>query len=513
MRVVLTLWMTVVVLARVVASEAQTTGDETQVVLTPKPSPQPRINGARIFGVRPGHPLLFTIAATGRRPLQFAAEGLPEGLTLDSRTGQIAGRTAKRGEHVVTLRAVNELGAAERKLRIVVGDRLALTPHMGWNSWYIWTDRVSDKIMRDAADAMVTSGMIDHGYMYVNIDGCWQVKPDAKDPSVGGPPRDAQGRINPNRRFPDMKAMTDYIHRRGFKAGIYSSPGPTDCAGHVGSYRHETEDARRFAEWGFDFLKYDWCSYGTVAGGKDLAHLRKPYERMWSELQKVDRDIVLNLCQYGMGDVWKWGASCGNSWRTAGDLGWPSDREIYKNILRDGFGLYADRQLHKSAGPGGWNDPDYLLLGYVLGPHGQERTPLSPNEQYTYVSLWSLVAAPLIFSGDMNRLDDFTLGLLSNDEVIDVDQDPLGRPGYRVAKQGSGEVWVRELEDGSKAVGLFNHADAEATVAANWMDLGVRGKQTARDLWRQKDLGQFEGRFSATVPRHAVVLVRLTPAP
>jgi alpha-galactosidase len=310
-----------------------------------------------------------------------------------------------------------------------------------------------------------------------------------------------------------MKALTDYIHRRGFKAGIYSSPGPTDCAGHVGSYRHETEDARRFAEWGFDFLKYDWCSYGNVAGGKDLAHLKKPYERMWNELQKVDRDIVLNLCQYGMGDVWKWGASCGNSWRTAGDLGWPSDRDIYKNILRDGFGLYADRQLHKSASPGGWNDPDYLLLGYVLGPHSQERTPLSSNEQYTYVSLWSLVAAPLIFSGDMNRLDDFTLGLLCNDEVIDVDQDPLGCPGCRVARQGSGEVWVRELEDGSKAVGLFNHADAEVTVAADWMDLGVRGKQMVRDLWRQKDLGQFESRFSATAPRHGVVLVRLTPAP
>ena len=241
MRVVWTLSMIFVVSACAAASEARAAGDEAAVVLTPQPSPQPRINGAKIFGVRPGHPLLFTIAATGRRPMQFAAEGLPEGLTLDSRTGQISGRTAKRGEHVVTLRAVNELGAAERKLRIVVGDRLALTPHMGWNSWYIWTDSVSDKIIRDAADAMVTSGMINHGYMYVNIDECWHGQARRKEPDLGGPPRDAQGRINPNRRFPDMKALADYIHRRGLKAGIYSSPGPTDCGGHVGSYQHEAD--------------------------------------------------------------------------------------------------------------------------------------------------------------------------------------------------------------------------------------------------------------------------------
>ena len=401
------------------------------------------------------------------------------------------------------------MGAAERKFRIVVGDRLALTPHMGWNSWYIWRDSVTDKIMRDAADAMVASGMINHGYTYVNIDESWEVKPGAKDPVNGGPTRDAQGRILPNRRFPDMKGLTDYIHRRGLKAGLHTSPGPTDCGGFCGCYQHEAQDARRIAAWGFDFLKYDWCSYGNVAGGNDLAHLKKPYELMWGELQKVDRDIVFNLCQYGMGDVWKWGASCGNSWRTAGDLGEPSAANNYKNILRDGFGLYADRQLHKFAAPGGWNDPDYVLLGYLA----DGRTRLSPNEQYAYVSLWSLVAAPLIFSGDMTRLDDFTLGLLCNDEVIDVDQDPLGHAACRVAKQGNTEVWVRELEDGSKAAGLFNRADAAATVAADWTELGVHGKQTVRDLWRQKDLGRFEGRFAAAVPRHGVVLVRLTPAP
>jgi len=464
-----------------------------------------------IFGVRPGHPLLYTIAATGKRPMQFAVTGLPAGLTLDARTGRLGGTTAVVGTHVVTLRAGNEFGSAERKLRIVVGDHLALTPHMGWNSWYIWMDSVTDKIMRDAADAMVANGMIDHGYTYVNIDESWEVKPGAKDPVNGGPTRDAQGRILPNRRFPDMKGLTDYVHRRGFKAGLHTSPGPTDCGGFCGCYQHEAQDARRIAEWGFDFLKYDWCSYGNVAGGKDIAHLKKPYELMWGELQKVDRDIVFNLCQYGMGDVWNWGAACGNSWRTAGDLGGDYN-QIPNAILRDGFKLYGDRQLHKHAGPGGWNDPDYVLLGYIQGPKGHQRTPLSPNEQYAYVSLWSLVAAPLIFSGDVTRVDDFTLSLLCNDEVIDVDQDPLGRAARRVAKQGDTEVWARELEDGSKAVGLFNHARKEATVACNWSDLGVQGKQTVRDLWRQKDVGQFADRFSAPVPPQGVVLIRLTPS-
>ena len=203
---------------------------EEAVIRTPQPSLQPRINGAMVFGVRPGHPFLYTIAATGRRPMEFAADGLPEGLKLDTASGQISGAVSKPGEYFVILRARNALGDAERKFRIVVGDRLALTPHMGWNSWYCWTDRVTDKIMRNATDIMITSGMINHGYSYVNIDAGWAVRPGSKDPNFGGQPRDAQGNINPNRRFPDMKALTDYIHHRGLKAGIYCGPGPSSAA-------------------------------------------------------------------------------------------------------------------------------------------------------------------------------------------------------------------------------------------------------------------------------------------
>src|SRR5664279_315177 len=381
---------------------------------------------------------------------------------------------------------------------------------MGWNSWYVWENHVTDQIMRAAADAMVSSGMINHGYQYMNIDDCWALKPGATDPALGGEPRDAQGRVNANQRFPDMKALTDYIHSKGLKAGIYTSPGPKTCAGHVGAYQHEELDAQRFAEWGYDFLKYDWCSYGDIAKNPDRAALEKPYRFMGAILRRQDRDLVFNLCQYGMGNVWEWGKEVGgHSWRTAGDLG-GSFQGIPAALFRDGFDVYAGKELHKYAGPGGWNDPDYLLLGYLSNWKGQTAlTPLTPNEQYTHVSLWSLVAAPLIFSGDITRLDDFTLSLLTNDEIIEVDQDALGKPGFRVSKVGDAEVWIRQMEDGSHAVGLFNRSRNEIAITASWKDLDISGKQKVRDLWRQKELGEFKDKFTSIVPAHGVVMLRM----
>jgi alpha-galactosidase len=481
------------------------------VILTPKPPRQPRINGARIFGVRPGHPFLFTIPATGDRPMTFRVEGLPAGLAIDEQSGRITGRLLDEGEYSVTFTAANALGKTARKFKIVCGDTLALTPYMGWNSWYVWESHVTDKIMRAAADAMVSSGMINHGYQYVNIDDCWAVRPGSDDPTLGGEPRDAEGKVNANARFPDMRALTDYIHSKGLKAGIYTSPGPTTCAGYVGAFGHESLDAQRFAEWGFDFLKYDWCSYGGKAKDKSLPELQKPYRLMSELLRQQDRDMVFNLCQYGMGAVWTWGKEVGGqSWRTAGDLG-GSFQGIPAALFRDGFDVYSRNELHKFGGPGAWNDPDYLLLGYLSSWHGQTvPTPLTPNEQYTHVSLWCLLAAPLIFSGDITRLDDFTLNLLCNDEVLDVDQDPLGKPGHRVSMDNTSEIWGRDLEDGSKALGIFNRGEKSATIVAKWADLGLVGRHRVRDIWRQKDLGKFKGEFKATVPRHGVVLIRVS---
>jgi alpha-galactosidase len=485
---------------------------EQKVVLTPKPSAKPRINGPSIFGVRPGSPFMYKIPATGVKPLAYTVENLPSGLSVDRSTGIISGVIGIRGHYPVTLTVSNPKGKAKRNFMIVCGDTIALTPHMGWNSWYVWENHVTDKHVRDAADAMVKSGLIDHGYMYVNIDDCWGIREDSKDSTNHGEPRDAHGKVNSNKRFPDMKALTDYLHSRGLKAGIYTSPGKTTCAGHTGAYGYEELDIQRFVEWGFDFLKYDWCSYGDLADESLVGELKRPYSLISSIIRKQPRDIVLNLCQYGMGKVWQWGREVGgNSWRTAGDLG-GSFEGIGNALFRDGFDLYAREHLEQYGGPGAWNDPDYLLLGYISDwKGGTAPTPLTPNEQYSHVSLWCLLAAPLIFSGDMTRLDDFTLNLLINDEILDVDQDALGLPGYRVSKEGDNEVWVRKLEDGSVAVGLFNRGEFGSKIVAKWGDLGLNGPQRVRDLWRQKDLGMFDNEFNDDVGRHGVTMIRIWP--
>lgn len=479
---------------------------EKPVILTPPPPASPRINGPSVTGARPRHPFLYLVPATGVRPMRFAAEGLPDSLTLDPNSGRITGAIAKRGTYPVRIRASNRKGVATRTLKIVCGDEIALTPQMGWNSWYVWLGGVSDTILRDAADAMVANGMAQHGWQFVCIDDCWARVPGSTDAVVGGPTRDAGGRMRPNAKFPDMKALTAYIHGKGLKAGIYTSPGPTTCAGFEGAFGHEALDAKTFADWGFDLLKYDWCSYKAEVQG--VEGFKKPYRIMGSLLKAQSRDIVLNLCQYGMAEVWKWGKEVGgHSWRTADDLGHRF------GLFQDGFELYARENLHRYAGPGAFNDPDYLLLGDLAGSGGKKRkTPFTPNEQYTQVSMWCLLAAPLILSGDITTLDPFTLSLLTNDEVIAVDQDALVKAARRVAKAGDTEVWAKPLEDGSLAVGLFNLAEEEGPVRVTWKALGLTGSRRVRDLWRQKDLGTFTGGFSAKVARHGVVLVKVRPA-
>src|SRR5271157_2548225 len=325
------------------------------------------------------------------------------------------------------------------------------------------------------------------------------------------PYHDAQGAVLPNAKFPDIKGMVEAIHALGLKAGVYTSPGPWTCGGYVGAYQHEAADAKRFAQWGFDFLKYDWCSYSDVAGGNDLAHLKKPYQLIAAELKKQDRDIVLNLCQYGMGKVWKWGGEVGQCWRTTGDLGLEPGSRLpgFYSIA------FSNAQHWENAGPGGWNDPDYLLIGYVGDAQQMgagHKTTLTPNEQYSYMSIWCLMAAPLVFSGDMARLDPFTLNVLCNSEVIDVDQDALGRQARIIRKTPSEFILLKDLDDGSKALGLFNLGESEATISASWSDLGLSGKQQVRDLWRQEDLPVAGEKFEAKVPRHGVKLVKLTAA-
>jgi len=481
---------------------------EEAVILTPKPGPQPRINGPKVYGCRPGNPFVYRIPTTGQRPMRFAAEGLPPDLKLDVATGIITGTVAQRGQYVVTFHATNAHGTDRRKFTIVCGDRLALTPPMGWNHWYAHYHRVTDRMIREAADQMVASGMADVGYQYVSIDDCWMNAPQHSDPLRVGPLRDAQGNILPNKHFPDMKALTDYIHAKGLKAGIYTSPGPLTCAGFAGAYQHEEQDAKQFADWGFDLLKYDWCSYGKlVKDDPSLEAMKKPYRQMGEILKRQKRDIVLNLCQYGVGKVWEWGAEVGgHSWRTAGDLGFELDR-IFEVAL-------ANAEHRAYNGPGSWNDPDYIQIGYI----GDARTggdpkpcPLTPNEQYAFMSLWCLMASPLFYSGDMSRLDEFTLNVLCNPELIEVNQDPLGQCARVVHLTDETFAMVKDMEDGSKAVGLFNRGELAAEVRAKCSALGLAGPQRARDLWRQKDLGVIASELSAKLPRRGVALFRLWP--
>jgi len=467
---------------------------EPAVVLTPKPSLKPRLNGARIVGVRPGSPFLYTIAATGEPPLGFSVEGpkggLPEGLQIDLLKGRISGVLKERGTFILTLRAKNSRGTAKRPLKIVCGDTIALTPPMGWNSWNCFGCDVSAASVRAAADAMVASGLIDHGWTYINIDDCWEDR------------RDAAGNVLANEKFPDFAGLATYVHDQRLKIGLYSSPGPQTCAGHEGSYQHEEQDARRYGQWGFDYLKYDWCSYGGIAPHPNHEELMKPYQVMRAALDKVPRDIVFSLCQYGMGNVWEWGTEAGgNCWRTTGDI-----TDTWSSMSGIGFGQAGHE---KYAGPGHWNDPDMLVVGYVGWSARVRPTRLTPNEQYTHISLWCLLSAPLLIGCDMTKLDEFTLNLLTNDEVLEVDQDPLGRAAGRIFKTGAVEVWAKDLEDGSKAVGLFNRGDDEAPVTAKWADLGLKGRQRVRDLWRQKNLGPATDQFTAMVPRHGVVLVKI----
>ena len=354
--------------------------------------------------------------------------------------------------------------------------QLARTPPMGWNSWNYFACKVTDADIRRAADAMVSNGMKAAGYQYVNVDDCWQGK------------RDEKGRIQGNEKFSDMKALGDYIHSKGLKFGIYSSPGPKTCGGFEGSLGHEEQDAQTYASWGVDYLKYDRCS-APPEREKQLA----AYRKMAEALRRTGRPIVLSICQYGEERVWSWGASVGgNLWRTTGDITAEYDRMAYIGFGQNG--------LERFAGPGHWNDPDMLEVG-----NGK----LTEDENRTHMSLWCLLAAPLLAGNDLSKMTPQTVAVLTNPEIIAVDQDPAGMQGYRVWQEGLYEIWVKPLADGSKAAGLFNRAWRAATLTASFHDLKVGDTARVRDLWQRKDLGVFTGSFTATVPTHGVVLVKI----
>ncbi len=493
-------------------------------ILTPQPSAKPKINSASVFGVRPGSPFQFRIPATGDRPMTFMVTGLPQGLKLDQKTGLITGKLVKAGTYVIQLKAKNAKGIAEKSLRVICGDKIALTPPMGWNSWNCFAGEVSAEKIKRAAEVMVKTGLVNYGWNYVNIDDYWQNNRDSKDPSQQGKFRDEAGNVVPNKRFGDMKSLTDYVHGLGLKIGIYSSPGPWTCDGGAGSYGYERQDAESYAKWGFDYLKYDWCSYGGVLngipdndpnkvvsisynGGYQLSTAVKPYKMMGDYIRQQPRDIVFSLCQYGMSDVWKWGGSVGgNTWRTTNDItdNWSNVKSI----------ALAQDQAAAWAKPGNWNDPDMLVVGTV-GWGSPHPTMLKPDEQYLHFSLWSLFSAPLLIGCDMEKLDAFTLNLLTNDEVIAVNQDALGKQATCVQTIGDLRIYVKELEDGSRVAGFCNFGLEKVDISYKDLNkLGISGKQKVRDLWRQKDIITIHAdkeALSVKVPVHGVALYKFTP--
>jgi alpha-galactosidase len=480
---------------------------EPEILMPPVPD-TPRINGPKVFGVRPGSPFFYTIPATGTRPIEFAAEGLPTGLKLDTNSGVISGVIAACGEHTVNLRVKNSKGATARPFKIVCGDGLALTPPMGWNSWQLYAGHISqEKILRQA-NALVKSGLRDHGYAYVNIDNGWTA-------TRGGP----LNAIQPDmKNFPDMKACVDEIHRLGLRAGIYSSPwisgygntcgdtsdnpdGRWDAEqnkkdqGQCGKFSFATNDVRQWVAWEFDLMKYDWHPM-------DLEHTRL----MSEALRTAPRDIVFTISNTGFVKDAPGYVKYTHFWRTGGD-----NLDVWRKV--DPVFDTAD-EWAPFARPGHWNDPDMLLVGTLAWGNEKAARPtrLTPNEQYAHISFWCLSANPLLLSCDLEKLDAFTLNLLTNDEVLEVNQDPIGKAARRIAKDGDREVWAKPLEDGSWAAGLFNRGRVPATVTIRWSDLKLQGQRRVRDLWRQTDVGTFDETFSAEVPRHGVRLLRLFPA-
>ena len=392
-------------------------------------------------------------------------------------------RPNQPGTEIVCSRAPAEAGKPPAKipppaLHKVPYNGLAKTPPMGWNSWNKFAGRVTADDVKGMADAIVSSGMKDAGYIYVNIDDTWEGS------------RDANGNITTNNKFPDMKALADYVHSKGLKLGIYSSPGQKTCAGYEGSYGHEEQDAKTWAAWGIDYLKYDWCSASRIYQDDEMHAV---YQRMGDALRATGRPIVYSLCQYGRADVWKWGPEVsGNLWRTTGDI-----RDAWDSMTSIGF---KQNELAPYAAPGHWNDPDMLEIG---------NGGMNDNEYKTHMTLWSILAAPLLAGNDIRNMAPSIHDILTNPEVIAIDQDKAGKQGARVSQDGDREVWARELAGGAKAVALFNRGAETVSMKVAWAELGFKGKPHVRDLWARQDVKAEGAEYSATVPGHGVVMLRV----
>ncbi len=466
----------------------------TPYILTPKESPKPNITNAMVFGAKPSNPFLLRINATGERPMIFSVHNLPQGLSLDAQTGIITGTSpSKSGEYGIAVTAKNGSGETTKVVKLMIGEQLALTPPMGWNSWNCWAMSVSAEKVKQSADAIKTSGLINHGFSYMVIDDGWQGK------------LAANGSTGTNEKFPDMGALSKYLHQQGLKFGIYSSPGKMSCGGLLTSLGHEKEDAKQWADWGVDYVKYDWCSYNDYLATpqKSWTEVEQvlPFKKMNDALLENKRDMLLSVCNWGMNDVWKWANKTGGQlWRTTGDI-----EDSWASLSTIGFSQPALAEYSKI---GGWNDPDMLIVGWVGWGDKLHQTHLSPSEQYTHISLWAMLNAPMMIGCDVSKLDEFTYNLLANHEIIAINQDELGKVARVAFKNADWQVWIKDLADGSKALAFFNMKNETQQLNLKWSDFGLSKPKSVRDAWRQKKISA-KAALKSEVQAHGCMLFKL----
>ncbi|WP_298238964.1 putative Ig domain-containing protein [uncultured Algibacter sp.] len=496
--------------------------DDGLYILSPTESPKPNINGASVFGVRPNKVFLYTIPASGDRPMKFSAKGLPKGLKLDCKTGIITGKIINTEEknYEVTFKAKNKKGSDTKNFTIKVGQTICLTPPLGWNSFNCWARRdVTQERVLESARAMVDKGLINYGFSYVNIDVGW--------------PKNRGGKFNaiqPNEKFPDIKAMFDEIHALGLKGGIYSSPWITTYGNgtggssdnkdgyweksmkdprftklkntqwrRIGKYKFHSNDVKQWVDWGVDYLKYDWAPIDSIS-----------LVLMADELESCGRDIVYSISnntKFNMANLVKTRVNC---FRTGGDLKdrWDTDGKGW-NMLRAWDMQNKWLEVYRGE-PGHFTDPDMLVVGKQM-MQSKELVPsrLTADEQYTHISLWTLWASPMLMGCPVDQMDDFTLNLFTNAEVLDIHQDATAVGGIPVYQKNGIEIVVKDLENGDKAIGLFNKNETEQVVTLDWETAGLSGKKNIRDVWRNKDIGEFENSFSANVRPHGVILLKI----
>jgi alpha-galactosidase len=378
-------------------------------------------------------------------------------------------------------------------------ENLAATPPMGWNSWNTFGPAINEKVVRGVVDKMVDLGLKDLGYQYVVLDDHWE----------GG--RDAQGHLlaNPDKFPGGIKSLADYIHSKGLKLGIYSDAGDETCGGEVGSYGHEADDAATFAKWDVDYVKYDYCN-----APDDLQEAIRRYTKMGDSIKAAGRPMVFSICEWGPRAPWLWGHHAGAQlWRVSFDVGdiWDTPANV-RSCIGILTAIDADVNLEDHAGPGGWNDPDMLVVG--LGNKGNIKGGGCTAAEYqTQMSMWCVLAAPLMIGCDIRNMDETTHRILTNPEVIAIDQDKLGAQGHRVARTGDSDVWCKSLSDGAMVVALLNRGNKSKQITVDWADLELKpgSNITARDLWKHRDLGVFADHLNFTIEPHATMLLKLTP--